>query len=136
MTVLAADPVKEKASAQKTWVFLFDELDKVEATAKPKDWEDVRSLLGGKGANLFEMTRLGLPVPPGFTVTTEACNGYLAANHEFPTGMWDQEVVAMHEVERKVGKTFGDPKNPLFVSCRSGAKFSMPGKSDRSHVVL
>ena len=130
MTVLAADPVKEKASAQKTWVFLFDELDKVEATAKPKDWEDVRSLLGGKGANLFEMTRLGLPVPPGFTVTTEACNGYLAANHEFPTGMWDQEVVAMHEVEKKVGKNFGDPKNPLFVSCRSGAKFSMPGMMD------
>jgi pyruvate,orthophosphate dikinase len=130
MTVLAADPVKEKTGAPKTWVYLFDELDKVEATAKPKDWEDVRALLGGKGANLFEMTRLGLPVPPGFTVTTEACNGYLAANHEFPTGQWDQEVAAMHEVERKVGKTFGDPKNPLFVSCRSGAKFSMPGMMD------
>jgi pyruvate,orthophosphate dikinase len=130
MSVLAADPVKEKASAQKTWVFLFDELNKVEATAKPKDWEDVRALLGGKGANLFEMTRLGLPVPPGFTVTTEACNGYLAANHEFPTGMWDQEVVAMRAVEKKVGKSFGDPKNPLFVSCRSGAKFSMPGMMD------
>jgi pyruvate,orthophosphate dikinase len=130
MTVLAADPVKEKKGAAKTWVFLFDELDKVETTAKPKDWEDVRSLLGGKGANLFEMTRLGLPVPPGFTVTTEACNGYLAANHEFPDGMWDQEVAAMHEVERKVGKSFGDPKNPLFVSCRSGAKFSMPGMMD------
>ena len=130
MTVLAADPVKEKASPAKTWVFLFDELDKVETTAKPKDWEDVRSLSGGKGANLFEMTRLGLPVPPGFTVTTEACNGYLAANHEFPTGMWDQEVAAMHEVETKVGKSFGDPKNPLFVSCRSGAKFSMPGMMD------
>ncbi len=130
MTVLAGDPVKEKATQNKTWVYLFDQLDKVETTAKIKDWEEIRSLLGGKGANLFEMTRLGLPVPPGFTVTTEACNGYLAANHEFPTGMWDQEVAAMHEVEKKVGKSFGDPKNPLFVSCRSGAKFSMPGMMD------
>ena len=130
MTALAAEPTKQAKTGEKVWVYLFNELDKVETTAKPKDWDDVRSLLGGKGANLFEMTRLGLPVPPGFTVTTEACNGYLAADHEFPTGMWDQEVAAMHAVEKTVGKSFGDPKNPLFVSCRSGAKFSMPGMMD------
>ena len=117
-------------SVDKTWVFLFSDLDKVEALPTIKDWEDVRSFLGGKGANLFEMTRLTLPVPPGFTVTTEACNAYLAHNHEFPPGMWDQEVAAMKAVEKAVGKSFGDPKNPLFVSCRSGAKFSMPGMMD------
>jgi len=130
MTALAAEPTKQAKTGDKVWVYLFNELDKVETTAKTKDWDDVRSLLGGKGANLFEMTRLGLPVPPGFTVTTEACNGYLAADHEFPTHMWDQEVAAMHAVEKTVGKGFGDPKNPLFVSCRSGAKFSMPGMMD------
>ena len=118
------------ATDKKSWVFLFKDLDKAEAACNAKDWEDVRSFLGGKGANLFEMTRLGLPVPPGFTVSTQACNAYLAANHEFPEGLWDQEVAAMHEIEKQVGKNFGDPSNPLFVSCRSGAKFSMPGMMD------
>ena len=117
------------ATGEKTWVYLFDELEKIGSVAKITDWEDVRAFLGGKGANLFEMTRLGLPVPPGFTVTTEACNAYLAHDHEFPPGMWDQEVAAMKAVEKAVGKSFGDPKNPLFVSCRSGAKFSMPALS-------
>ncbi len=118
------------ANEKKTWVFLFKDLDKAESASNAKDWEDVRAFLGGKGANLFEMTRLGLPVPPGFTVSTQACNAYLAANHEFPEGLWDQEVAAMHEIEKQVGKSFGDPNNPLFVSCRSGAKFSMPGMMD------
>ncbi|MBK8047236.1 MAG: pyruvate, phosphate dikinase [Anaerolineales bacterium] len=130
MTVAVAESSKATKADEKTWVFLFNQLDKVESTAKTKDWEDIRSLLGGKGANLFEMTRLGLPVPPGFTVTTEACNAYLKYDHQFPPAMWDQEVVAMHAVEQQVGKNFGDPKNPLFVSCRSGAKFSMPGMMD------
>ena len=94
------------------------------------DWENVRGLLGGKGANLAEMTRIGLPVPPGFTVTTEACNAYLAAGMQFPEGMWEQELAALVEVEKKTGKVFGDPKNPLLISCRSGAKFSMPGMMD------
>ena len=118
------------ANEKKSWVFLFRDLDKAEAASNAKDWEDVRAFLGGKGANLFEMTRLGLPVPPGFTVSTQACNAYLAANHEFPEGLWEQEVAAMHEIEKQVGKKFGDPSNPLFVSCRSGAKFSMPGMMD------
>ena len=125
MAASAADSAQDKV-----WVFLFNQLDKVETSAKIKDWEEVRSLLGGKGANLFEMTRLGLPVPPGFTVTTEACNAYLKYDHQFPPKMWEQEVAAMKEVEKATGKTFGDPKNPLFVSCRSGAKFSMPGMMD------
>ena len=117
-------------SGGKVWVFMFNELDKVEAIAKPKDWDETRALLGGKGANLFEMTRLGLPVPPGFTVTTEACNAYTKCNNEFPPGMWDQELACVHTMEERVGKKFGDAKNPLLVSVRSGAKFSMPGMMD------
>ena len=113
----------------KKWVYLFDELDQA-VTYIGEDWENVRGLLGGKGANLAEMTRLGLPVPPGFTLTTEACNSYLAAGMKFPERMWEQELTALAEVEKKTGKKFGDPKNPLLVSCRSGAKFSMPGMMD------
>ena len=113
-----------------TWVYLFDQLEKIEAERKPKDWEAVRTLLGGKGANLFEMTRIGVPVPPGFTVTTEACNAYLEADRSFPENMWDQEVEAMRALERATGKRFGDAEDPLLVSCRSGSKFSMPGMMD------
>jgi pyruvate,orthophosphate dikinase len=86
--------------------------------------------MGGKGANLADMTRLGIPVPPGFTVTTEACNAYLANGNQFPPNMWDQELAAVKEIEKMTGKTFGGTKNPLLVSCRSGAKFSMPGMMD------
>jgi pyruvate,orthophosphate dikinase len=106
------------------WVFLFDEVR--EAEKRTGSWEGVRSLLGGKGAGLFDMTRAGVPVPPGFTVTTEACNEYRKLG-KFPAGMWDQELAAMKVVEKRTGKKFGDAKNPLLVSCRSGAKFSMPG---------
>ncbi|NLG73149.1 MAG: pyruvate, phosphate dikinase [Chloroflexi bacterium] len=114
---------------EKKWVYLFDEVDQAEAYVGGS-WEQVRALLGGKGANLAEMTRIGVPVPPGFTVTTEACNAYLAAGEKFPEGMWEQELAAMKKVEEKTGKKFGDPTNPLLVSCRSGAKFSMPGMMD------
>ena len=120
----------QTAKTDKVWVYMFNELDKVEAYLKPKSWDDVKALLGGKGANLFEMTRLGVPVPPGFTVTTEACNAYLAYDRKFPPGQWEQEVAAMKRLEEITGKRFGDPENPLFVSCRSGAKFSMPGMMD------
>ena len=71
------------------WVYLFDEVDQAEAAVGGR-WEDVRALLGGKGANLAEMTRIGVPVPPGFTITTRACNAYLASGGIFPEGMWDQ----------------------------------------------
>ncbi len=72
------------------------------------------------------MTRAGVPVPPGFTVTTEACNEFRKTG-QFPEGMWEQELEALKVVEQKTGKKFGDPNNPLLVSCRSAAKFSMPG---------
>jgi pyruvate,orthophosphate dikinase len=113
----------------KKWVYLFNELKQAEAYVGGS-WDGVRSLMGGKGANLAEMTRIGLPVPPFFTVTTEACNAYLAAGQKFPEGMWDQMMSSLKEVEKASGKVFGDPKNPLLVSCRSGAKFSMPGMMD------
>src|SRR4051812_33974349 len=89
----------------------------------------MRDLLGGKGANLAEMTNIGLPVPPGFTITTAACLEYLRTN-EFPAGLWDQAVAALKDVEENMGKRFGDPRNPLLFSVRSGAKFSMPGMMD------
>ncbi len=115
---------------EKQWVYLFDNLEAVEAYLQPKSWDEVKGLLGGKGANLFEMTRLGLPVPPGFTVTTKACNAYLDHERKFPPGLWEQEMAALRHLEEKTGKRFGDPTRPLFVSCRSGAKFSMPGMMD------
>ena len=110
------------------WVYLFREVEDAEAYAG--NWDGVRSLLGGKGANLAEMTRIGVPVPPGFTVTTEACNAFLDAGEQFPAGMWEQELEALKATEEETGKAFGDPANPLLVSCRSGAKFSMPGMMD------
>ena len=93
-------------------------------------WDGVRALLGGKGANLGEMTKLGLPVPPGFVITTEACKAFLASGEKFPKGMWEQVQSAVAALEKTTGKKFGDPANPLLVSCRSGAKFSMPGMMD------
>ena len=110
------------------WVYGFHEVDEAEQHAG--GWEGVRALMGGKGANLGDMTRIGVPVPPGFTVTTEACNAYLAAGQRFPDGMWEQELAALKDVEERSGKEFGDPANPLLISCRSGAKFSMPGMMD------
>jgi pyruvate,orthophosphate dikinase len=110
------------------WVYLFSELEAVEATVD--DWEGVRSLLGGKGANLAEMARIGVPVPPGFTVTTDACIAYLAQEGRFPADVWEQEIEALARIEKATGKEFGNPKKPLLVSCRSGAKFSMPGMMD------
>lgn len=115
--------------AERKWVYLFNEVEQAESYVGGK-WDDVRALLGGKGANLAEMTRIGVPVPPGFTVTTEACNAYLAAAEKFPPGMWEQVLEALETVEDQTRKKFGDPSNPLLVSCRSGAKFSMPGMMD------
>jgi len=90
----------------------------------------MRSTLGGKGAGLAEMTNAGLPVPPGFTITTGACNAYYAAGEQLPDGLWDGVVAHMKQLEEQTGKGFGDPKNPLLVSVRSGAAFSMPGMMD------
>jgi pyruvate,orthophosphate dikinase len=113
---------------ERKWVYLFTELEAVEA--RVEDWEGVRALLGGKGANLAEMSRIGVPVPPGFTVTTEACIEYLAKDGSFPEDIWRQELQALAHIEKATGKRFGDPERPLLVSCRSGAKFSMPGMMD------
>ena len=111
------------------WVYTLDELDQAESSVGG-DWDQVRGLLGGKGANLGEMNRLGVPVPPGFTITTDACNTYLASNRKLPPGLWDEVLAALRSIEEKTGKRFGDPTRPLLVSCRSGAKFSMPGMMD------
>ena len=101
------------------WVYEFEEGD---ATQK--------NLLGGKGANLAEMTNLGLPVPPGFTITTEACNAYREGGGEFPNGLLDQVAEERKRLEEKMGRGLGDPRDPLLVSVRSGAPFSMPGMMD------
>src|SRR5690349_18308283 len=101
------------------WVYLFREGS-----------AELRDLLGGKGAGVAGMTRAGLPVPPGFTITTQACNAYFANRNQFPPGMWEQSLAALQTLEQESGKGFGDPENPLLVSVRSGAKFSMPGMMD------
>ncbi len=91
---------------------------------------EMKDLLGGKGAGLAEMTNAGLPVPPGFTITTQACNAYYSSGEHFPEGMWNQVLSALKKVEAATGKEFGNLSNPLLVSVRSGAKFSMPGMMD------
>ena len=98
----------------KKYVYLFNEYDQATANCGD-DWEGVRSLLGGKGANLLDATRLGIPVPPGFTVTTEGCNDYLEAGEEFPGNSWDQILESISTLEEQTGKKFGDPDNPLLV---------------------
>ena len=86
------------------WVYGFDEVEAAEAYVGGS-WDGVRGLMGGKGANLGEMTRVGVPVPPGFTVTTEACNAYLEAGEQFPGEMWEQALAALKRVEEKTGKS-------------------------------
>ncbi|MEX2531749.1 MAG: pyruvate, phosphate dikinase [Gemmatimonadota bacterium] len=109
-------------------VYLFREIEEAEAYAG--DWDAVKGLLGGKGANLAEMARLGVPVPPGFTVTTEACIEYLEHEEGFPDDLWEEERDALRRLEEAAGKRFGDASSPLLLSCRSGARFSMPGMMD------
>jgi pyruvate,orthophosphate dikinase len=106
-------------TTDKKWVYLFREGN-----------AGMRDLLGGKGAGCAEMTNAGLPVPPGFTITTEACNAYYDNGRQLPPGLWEQTQEALRDVEEATGKRFGDPANPLLVSVRSGARFSMPGMMD------
>jgi pyruvate,orthophosphate dikinase len=101
------------------WVYHFEE-----GSAAMVD------LLGGKGAGLAEMTGIGLPVPPGFTLTTQSCLSYLNNSHQFPEGLWEETRTAISILNNKMERTFGDNSNPLLVSVRSGAKFSMPGMMD------
>lgn len=91
---------------------------------------DMKMILGGKGANLAEMTRIGLPVPPGFTITTEACNAYLASGETLPDSVMEQTYECLAVLENRTGKVFGSKNNPLLVSVRSGAAISMPGMMD------
>jgi pyruvate,orthophosphate dikinase len=105
------------------WVYSFGN-----GTAEGR--AEMRNLLGGKGANLAEMTSLGLPVPPGFTVTTELCTYYYANNETYPPEFKDEVEAALPSVEKIVGAGFGDANNPLLVSVRSGARASMPGMMD------
>lgn len=104
---------------ERKWVYLFSEGS-----------AEMKGLLGGKGAGIAEMTRAGLPVPLGFTITTEACNAYFEYERQFPEGMWTQARNALRAIEEEMGKGFGDPDNPLLVSVRSGAVISMPGMMD------
>src|SRR4051812_12193721 len=92
--------------------------------------KEQKFLLGGKGANLAEMTNLGLPVPPGFTITTEACNAYMAGGNALPDGLMAEVAAAREALEAKMGKKLGAADDPLLVSVRSGAPFSMPGMMD------
>jgi len=105
------------------WVYSFGN-----GTAEGR--AEMRNLLGGKGANLAEMSSLGLPVPPGFTVTTEVCTYYYANNNSYPPELKDEVEKALTSVEKTVGASFGDASNPLLVSVRSGARASMPGMMD------
>ena len=91
---------------------------------------DMRNLLGGKGANLAEMVNIGIPVPAGFTITTEVCTGYYDNDKQWPAGLEDQIRDAIAKVEADMGSKFGDPKNPLLFAVRSGARVSMPGMMD------
>ena len=87
---------------------------------------DMKDLLGGKGANLAEMTNLGLPVPPGFTISTDVCAHYYRENEQYPVGLSEEVARALHEMETLMEMRFGDAQNPLLVSVRSGARASMP----------
>lgn len=107
------------SSNPKRYVYLFSEGN-----------SSMKALLGGKGADLAEMTRVGLPVPPGLTITTEACNEYTRLGRAFPLGLEEEIRAKLPRVEEKVGKKFGDPRHPLLVSVRSGAPISMPGMMD------
>ena len=146
---------KPSEGSEPKWVYSFAELDLAQQACG--SWDSVRGLLGGKGANLADMVRLGLSVPPGFIVTTEACRAFLleaqaqtqaqtntantantantgahspAPKETLPAGVWEQICASVADLEKQTGKRLGDPEKPLLFSCRSGAKFSMPGMMD------
>src|SRR5450631_460446 len=124
-TTLAKRPVKAKTSPSKNVkrVYFFGN-GKAEGRATLKD------LLGGKGANLADMTLVPLPVPPGFTITTDTCGDYNDAGQKLPKGLMEDVRANIAKVEKATGKKFGSAQNPLLVAARSGAKMSMPGMMD------
>ena len=105
------------------WVYSF-------SAERAEGRGEMKNLLGGKGANLHEMASLGLPVPPGFTITTEVCTFFYANGKTYPPDLAAQVDAAVAEVGRETGRAFGDPANPLLLSVRSGARASMPGMMD------
>src|SRR6187455_3539300 len=109
--------------AKGKWVYSFGD-------GRAEGKASMRNLLGGKGAGLAEMANLGLPVPPGFTITTDVCTYYYAHDKQYPKDLRGQVEKALVQVGRITGKTFGDKSNPLLVSVRSGARASMPGMMD------
>src|SRR4051812_37414635 len=115
-------PVGKSARGTR-WVYSFGD-------GKADGKAGMRDLLGGKGANLAEMANLGLPVPPGFTITTEVCTYYYGNGQTYPNELKAQVSAALTQVGKIAGKTFGDADNPLLVSVRSGARASMPGMMD------
>src|SRR6266508_3076132 len=108
MAVTTQARPESRATTTKKWVYLFEEGN-----------AGMRDLLGGKGAGVAEMTRAGLPVPPGFTITTEACNQYYAEGQNLPPGLWQEVEDGVRHIEQKTGRQFGNPDNPLLVSVRS-----------------
>src|SRR5713101_1625012 len=110
-------------SPKAKWVYGF-------GNGKAEGRADMRNLLGGKGAGLAEMANLGLPVPPGFTITSAVCTHYYANGNTYPRSLEDDVAAALAQVGRITGKGFGDSQNPLLVSVRSGARASMPGMMD------
>src|SRR5256714_9160687 len=116
-------PTPKTSPAKAKWVYSF-------GNGKAEGRADMRNLLGGKGAGLAEMANLGLPVPPGFTITTAVCTYYYESGKSYPKGLRQQVAAALAAVGRITGKTFGDSNNPLLVSVRSGARASMPGMMD------
>ncbi|MBM3572886.1 MAG: pyruvate, phosphate dikinase, partial [Alphaproteobacteria bacterium] len=105
------------------WVYSFGD-------GKADGRAEMRNLLGSKGANLAEMSNIGLPVPPGFTITTEVCTYYYAQQRSYPGALKGDMAAALETVEKLASARFGDPGNPLLVSVRSGARASMPGMMD------
>src|SRR3989454_8028947 len=108
---------------QKKYIFFFGN-GKAEGNAQ------MRELLGGKGAGLHEMTRIGVPVPPGFTISSEVCSYFYAHRRRYPSGLETNVAAALARIEKILGRRFGDAENPLLVSVRSGARESMPGMMD------
>jgi pyruvate, orthophosphate dikinase len=118
-----ATKAKAPKAKQAKWVYTFGD-------GKAEGRADMRDLLGGKGAGLAEMANLGLPVPPGFTITTEVCAFYYANQKTYPADLADQVATGLAHISRVTGRTFGDRNEPLLVSVRSGARASMPGMMD------
>src|SRR5438105_8364122 len=122
-TARSGAPTSKTSARKRKWVYRF-------GNGKAEGRADMRNLLGGKGAGLAEMANLGLPVPPGFTITTAVCTYYYENGKSYPKGLRQQVAAALAAVGRITGKTFGDSNNPLLVSVRSGARASMPGMMD------